>query len=161
MILLPDWFSYHVWGTDKQLAHLSGLPDEVYAQEMQSVFSSMQEVFEHVWVVDALWLKRMQGEESPSIAGKRLPSIETAREEFAVLHEEMMNYITSVENPETVRSFKTMKGIEMENSIEEMIYTVVNHGSYHRGNVTAMHRQLGYVGIPYDYIYYLKDKAKR
>lgn len=161
MILLSDWFSYHVWGTGKQLDHLSELPDRVYTQEMQSVFSSIQEVFEHVWVVDALWLKRMQGEESPSIAGKSLPSIDAARAEFSLLHEKMMNYIRTVENPETVRSFKTMKGIEMENTIEEMIYTVVNHGSYHRGNVTAMHRQLGYAGIPYDYIYYLKDKAEK
>ncbi len=48
-----------------------------------------------------------------------------------------------------------MKGFAMENTVEEMIYTVVNHGSYHRGNVTAMHRQLGYEGVGYDYIYYL------
>ncbi|KIL47113.1 DinB family protein [Jeotgalibacillus campisalis] len=157
MISLQDWFSYHIWGTTRQLTHLSELPENVYTKEIQSVFPTIQAVFEHVWLVDSLWLKRMQGEEKPEVELKTLLTVETAHKEFMVLHQQMMTYITNVEDPSLIRSFQTMKGIHMENSIEEMLYTVVNHGSYHRGNVTAMHRQMGYSGKPYDYIYYLEE----
>ncbi len=37
----------------------------------------------------------------------------------------------------------------------DYIQHMVNHGTYHRGNVTAMLRQLGYAGTPTDYAYYL------
>ncbi|MEK3724277.1 DinB family protein [Paenibacillus sp. FSL H8-0034] len=37
----------------------------------------------------------------------------------------------------------------------ELVQHVVNHGTYHRGNITAMLRQLGHKGVPTDYIFYL------
>ncbi|PPA68884.1 DinB family protein [Jeotgalibacillus proteolyticus] len=156
MISLQDWFSYHIWGTARQLNHLAELPD-IYEKEIESVFPTIRAVFEHVWVVDALWLERMKGLEKPVIEGKKLPGIQEAKLEFAKLHQDMMEFITSTKDPTAVHKFRTMKDIPMENSIEEMVYTVVNHGSYHRGNVTAMHRQLGYEGTPYDYIYFLNE----
>ncbi|MFC0332820.1 DinB family protein [Paenibacillus sepulcri] len=30
--------------------------------------------------------------------------------------------------------------------------TLVNHGTYHRGNITAILRQLGHPGTPTDYV---------
>ncbi|MDG5473285.1 DinB family protein [Jeotgalibacillus sp. ET6] len=157
MISLPDWFSYHIWGTARQLTHLQELPETVWTKQIQSVFPTIQAVFEHVWLVDSSWLKRMQGEEKPGVDPIALPDVETAVQEFNSLHQQMMTYIKNVEDPAVVHTFRTMKGIQMKNSIEEMVYTVVNHGSYHRGNVTAMHRQLGFEGKPYDYIYYLEE----
>jgi uncharacterized damage-inducible protein DinB len=38
---------------------------------------------------------------------------------------------------------------------------VVNHGTYHRGNITAMLRQLGSKGISTDFIFYLYEQEKR
>lgn len=37
----------------------------------------------------------------------------------------------------------------------DYIQHLVNHGTYHRGNVSAMLRQLGHPGTPTDYGYYL------
>ncbi|OAS89436.1 MULTISPECIES: DinB family protein [Metabacillus] len=40
-------------------------------------------------------------------------------------------------------------------SCVELIQHVANHGTYHRGNLTAMLRQLGHQGKPTDYVSYL------
>lgn len=40
---------------------------------------------------------------------------------------------------------------ETELSIAEMIQHIVNHGTYHRGNITAMIHQLGHTSINMDY----------
>ncbi|WP_425464427.1 DinB family protein [Paenibacillus oralis] len=37
----------------------------------------------------------------------------------------------------------------------DFIQHLVNHGTYHRGNVTAMLRQLGHPGTPTDFGFYL------
>ncbi|MEH7531611.1 DinB family protein, partial [Priestia megaterium] len=33
-----------------------------------------------------------------------------------------------------------------------------NHGTYHRGNITAMLRQLGHPGVMTDYVLYLYER---
>jgi uncharacterized damage-inducible protein DinB len=39
----------------------------------------------------------------------------------------------------------------------ELVQHVVNHGTYHRGNIAAMLRQLGHKGVPTDYVFYLYE----
>ncbi|GAA3314557.1 hypothetical protein GCM10020331_007380 [Ectobacillus funiculus] len=43
----------------------------------------------------------------------------------------------------------------LETNLLELVQHVVNHGTYHRGNITAMLRQLGYPGVMTDYVVYL------
>ncbi|WP_313897918.1 DinB family protein [Brevibacillus sp. FSL L8-0520] len=38
---------------------------------------------------------------------------------------------------------------------------VVNHGTYHRGNIAAMLRQQGYAGVPTDYVFYLYELSQQ
>ena len=38
-----------------------------------------------------------------------------------------------------------------ETSLAEMVLQVVNHATYHRGNVTAMLRQMGYASVMTEY----------
>ena len=47
-----------------------------------------------------------------------------------------------------------------ETNLFELVQHVVNHGTYHRGNITAMLRQLGYLGIMTDHIFYLYATKK-
>ncbi len=41
-----------------------------------------------------------------------------------------------------------------ETSLSEMILHVVNHGTYHRGNISAMLHQLGDSSVMTDYAFY-------
>ena len=50
----------------------------------------------------------------------------------------------------------------MKTAAADMILHVVNHGTYHRGNITAMLRQMGYASVPTDYgIYLYINKSKQ
>lgn len=57
-------------------------------------------------------------------------------------------------------SMKHPKLGTLETTYADIILHVVNHGTYHRGNVTAMLRQLGHSGVPTDYMYYLYEREK-
>ncbi|UFJ42599.1 hypothetical protein LOK74_08945 [Brevibacillus humidisoli] len=43
-------------------------------------------------------------------------------------------------------------------SYSEVVQHVVNHGTYHCGNLTAMLRQMGYAGVPTDCEFFLFDQ---
>ncbi|MEY9869279.1 putative damage-inducible protein DinB [Peribacillus sp. B2I2] len=48
----------------------------------------------------------------------------------------------------------------MKTCVAELGPHVVNHGTYHRGNITAMLRQMGYASISTDYGLYLFLKGE-
>ncbi|MEC2456617.1 DinB family protein, partial [Bacillus cereus] len=49
----------------------------------------------------------------------------------------------------------------LETSILELVQHVVNHGTYHRGNITAMIRQLGHSSTMMDFVLYLHMVKKQ
>lgn len=49
----------------------------------------------------------------------------------------------------------------LDTRFSDILQHVVNHGTYHRGNITAMLRQLGYSGIPTDFVFYLFKQQSR
>ena len=54
-------------------------------------------------------------------------------------------------------TFKTMSGEEVSETIEGIVFHVVNHGSFHRGQLVTMLRTLGVTQIPStDLIRYLR-----
>jgi addiction module HigA family antidote len=55
-------YDYHNWANNRFFDHLDTLPDKVYNNEIQSVFSSISEVIAHIYQVDALWLSVMAGD---------------------------------------------------------------------------------------------------
>ncbi|MGQ0439466.1 DinB family protein, partial [Bacillus sp. B-TM1] len=50
---------------------------------------------------------------------------------------------------------------KLETSILELVQHVVNHGTYHRGNITAMIRQLGHSSTMMDFVLYLHMVKKQ
>lgn len=48
----------------------------------------------------------------------------------------------------------------MKTSVSELVPYIVNHGTYHRGNITAMLRQMGYASVSTDYGHYLYLKTR-
>lgn len=59
---------------------------------------------------------------------------------------EQLNQPLQIQNPSS--------GI-MKTTVSELLPHVVNHGTYHRGNITAMLRQAGHASAPTDYGLYL------
>lgn len=54
-------------------------------------------------------------------------------------------------------SYKNLKGESFENEVEPLSYHLVNHGTYHRGQVTTMLRELGVTHLAStDIIFYLR-----
>nr|WP_255679561.1 DinB family protein [Brevibacillus humidisoli] len=57
-----------------------------------------------------------------------------------------------------VTSYRHPRFGELMTSYSEVVQHVVNHGTYHCGNLTAMLRQMGYAGVPTDCEFFLFDQ---
>lgn len=149
-------FAYHQWATAESLNHVQSFGEELYKRQGTNSFASIEETAKHVIGVEKLWLQRMMGNPKPVFENFDVATVDNAVEAFSLLHAEMDLYfasLTEAQWEETI-DFQNMRGNEFSMTRDEMLFTVINHASYHRGQVTSFLRQFGYNGIPLDYLYF-------
>lgn len=159
-------FDYHIWANEKPFQHLNELPAEVLTTEIQSVFPTIKAVITHMIIVDKGWLIAMKGEDFENVKESREDVIKQMAgmnlEELQVLYadvtEEYRAFIDQIDDLAADFALHHPRFPTLPTTRSELVQHVVNHGTYHRGNITAMLRQLGYKGPSTDYIYYLYEK---
>lgn len=154
-----EMYDYHIWANQTMLDRLKELPQDIYHTEIQSVFSSISKVMPHIYVTDCCWFDILAGKsmteaiaaaqqlgeqtESKSIVELKQLFIESSERYQAFFNQqENMEKAIMVDNP--------YAGIR-ETTYAKIVLQVVNHGTYHRGNITAMLRQLGHASIMTEY----------
>lgn len=158
-------YNYHVWANERVFHHLKELPDEVFDQEIKSVFSSIKEVLVHIYQVDAMWLSVMSGEpfsQTMEVIKKiKAKSQDPALEQIIELYSENTDHYKSFfeeqDDLDASIEIEHPRYGKLETTIADLVLHVVNHGTYHRGNITAMIRQQGHAGVPTDYAFYLYE----
>ncbi|MEX2600734.1 MAG: DinB family protein [Balneolaceae bacterium] len=158
-------YHYHKWANDRVFEHLKSLPAELFDNEIKSVFSSIREVFVHMYQVDGMWLSVMAGDElSKTMAvikelneKSKGRDLDETRQLFEELNRQYETFLGEHEDLDKEITIKHPHFGEMSTLVSELVKHVVNHGTYHRGNISAMLRQQGYKGVPTDYIFYLYE----
>jgi uncharacterized damage-inducible protein DinB len=160
-------YNYHRWANSRVFNHLKTLPDEVYAREIESVFSSVEEIIVHIYRTDGMWLSVMSGdtfEETMSVIGQFKEkcadqNLDGMQNLYAGMSDQYEAFLTGQDDPDRRITIEHPEYGKLKTQISELVKHVVNHGTYHRGNITAMLRQQGHTGVPTDYIIYLNEVA--
>lgn len=156
-------FDYHKWANSRVFNHLKELPDEMYDREIKSVFSSIEEVIVHVYQVDGMWLSVMSGDSfektmevitqlKENSSDRDLDGMQSL---YSEINKQYESFFEETEDLDEVISIEHPRYGKLETPISDLVRHVVNHGTYHRGNITAMLRQQGHAGVPTDYVFYL------
>ncbi|BAH41303.1 DinB protein [Brevibacillus brevis NBRC 100599] len=157
-----NMYDFHAWANQTLINRLKELPEGVYEQEVQSVFPTVAKVMEHIYMVDHSWLLILQGmdmqaamdetwRQEKKITGKSLEEVEQL---YAELVEQFRAFLSQEEDLERRIVLDNPYTRVRDTSLAEIIMQVVNHGTYHRGNITAMLRQMGYSSVMTEYALY-------
>ncbi len=84
-----------------------------------------------------------------------LAELETLYEELTTRYQAFLHEQDDLEHTVVV---ETPLGEPLTTSLSGILFHVVNHGTYHRGNITAMLRQLGHASVMQDYVLYMYDE---
>lgn len=158
-------YDYHVWANKRLFERLKELPGDSYDREVQSVFPSIADTIVHIYMTDTIWLGVLQGKGMPEIQAsmiqaqenvkdKRLTTMEMLFDELSNKYEDFFNNERDLDKDVSPEHPKFGR---LETNIGELVHHVVNHGTYHRGNITAMIRQQGFASVPTDYVFYLYE----
>jgi uncharacterized damage-inducible protein DinB len=145
---------YHNWANLKLLDHMMELPAETFTKKLNGTFPSISATFHHIYNIDQQWFKRFNPEALTKTID--LNGIEETKEYFIELHKNMKDFIRNHYDSLQVIQYENSKREVFRNSIDELIRHITNHGTYHRGNISTMIRQLGHEGTYTDYIFFLR-----
>ncbi len=153
---------YNAWANARIVETVRQVDETILFQERKSSFTSIAKTLTHVMDSEQVWLKRLQG-----ISLKQFPStgLTIPRDELINRFEqgsrELLSFVQSKGDHfiHTSIDYTTLKGQPFSDVVEDMLYHVVNHGTYHRGQIVTMLREAGITTLPAtDLILFLRTK---
>jgi len=147
------------WADEIMLAALLKVPSDRAGADTGSSFKSMLDTLTHVYLAELVWFKRIQGE------NKRLADLESPADATALagawteMHKSWLAWAASM-RPEDWPgpfTFRNSAGTEWTMPYWQAALHVVNHGSYHRGQLATMLRQAGIVPPATDLLLYYRS----
>lgn len=143
---LQTMLDYHYWARDRLLAALEPLTPEQYARDLGSSFKSIRETVTHIYAAEWAWHERWQGRSPTALLPPDLfPDLAALRQAWAEHEAKMRTFVANLGEGGTDRiiEYKLLSGHAGASPVWQMLQHVVNHASYHRGQVTTMLRQVG------------------
>jgi uncharacterized damage-inducible protein DinB len=143
---LTTMLEFHYWARDRVLDAAAQLTPEQLTRDMGSSFRSIRDTLVHLLSADNNWLLRWQGTSPTSMLDPyEYPDVPTLRAAWNVQEQRMRAFLAALDDQSVLRAmdYKTLDGRPFRSAFWEMLHHVVNHGTYHRGQVQTMLRQLG------------------
>jgi len=140
---------YHYWARDRVFEAVAPLTLEQFTRDLGNSFKSVRDTLVHTYGAEWIWYQRWTGESPtalPDPAG--FPNLESISAVWIDQEEKIRVFLDGLEPGEIEKVFhyRAMTGQALASLFRHMLQHVVNHATYHRGQVTTMLRQLGAPG---------------
>ena len=143
---LVDLVEYHYWARDRLLAAVAPLTADELTRGVGGSFESVRNTLVHMYGAEWAWMQRWKGESPAGLPGAAtLDSLAAIREAWTALEREVRAYVAGLGEPDLDRvlEYRLFSGQPGSSRIRHMLQHVVNHATYHRGQVVTLLRNLG------------------
>jgi uncharacterized damage-inducible protein DinB len=156
--LLTSYAIYDRWANEQLFNVIVSLTEAQQEQVIKSSFPSIHKTCSHMWDAYRIWWQRLQDDEK--IIGPTVDAnhpIAYVVEQILIQNQQWTDWVSAASEAtlEAELSYKNMKGEPFRQPVKEILLHVSNHGTYHRGQLVTMLREVGVEQIPQtDYIIY-------
>ena len=166
MLALADvqrLFAFHHWATDRAFDALSVVTAEQLDRAWGGSFGTGRALLQHVVGVEQLWCERWNGRsprEIPDFAGTGTGRDFGARWEQIKSNQRRVIDTLTEERLAAPLAYVNLKGIAWTYPMHEIMQHCVNHGTYHRGQITHLLRDLGIPAPQTDWLVFIDQETK-
>jgi len=160
--LLRVLFQYNQWANRRLLDACSALTNEQFTRDLGSSFRSVRDTLVHLYGAEWVWNERIEGRSPSSLhSGSTFPDLASVRAKLEEMDSYYLDYVTRLtpQDLERVIHYKSFAGDAFSNPIWQTLHQLTNHGSYHRGQVVTLLRQLGAKPATTDLIAFYRERA--
>ena len=156
-------FAYTRWATAMTLDSVSPLSPEEFRRPIGGSFGSVQATLAHLYGADWVWLERCHGRSPKALPkAEELASFDLLKTRWNDVQEGQRAFVASLtpDRMEEPLTYVNFVGQTWTYPLGEALLHVANHGTYHRGQVATMLRQLGKSAVSTDYLRWIDAGRK-
>jgi uncharacterized damage-inducible protein DinB len=157
-------YEYNSWANHRSLDSCSVLNSDQFTRDLVSSFHSVRDTLTHILWAEWLWLERWHGRSHSSPQSTApLPDLNSIRTRWAEIERDLTDFVASLTDEDLTRvyEYKTTAGVPQASVAWQMLQHLVNHGTYHRGQIATMLRQLGNKAQSTDMILFYRERASK
>lgn len=141
---------YNTWANQLIITQLTTFPPDIFDKLVGGSFGSIKAIMVHLLESDYLWLNRWKGIPLAEIPAWQFTDVASLEKVWTPMQNEMLDLAGKIQPGEIIK-FITRKGAPYDLAFSDIVAHVSHHGSYHRGQITNMIRDLGQKPVSTDY----------
>jgi len=148
-------YTFNRWANLRFLDALDGLSDEELGRDLKSSFPNVAATLVHLLGAEWIWLERWRGGSPTGFPDAvTMNSVARVRERWDALWADQQAFLEGLADDDLDRplTYRTLAGDEFTQPLGDLLRHVVNHATYHRGQLTTMLRQLGHAAPSTDLV---------
>ena len=143
---LRELFNYNYWARDRQLEACAAVSQEGFVRPMGNSFSSLRDTLAHLVGAEWVWLERWRGRSPTKMpVADEFRDLQAVRERWHAVEQGVRGYLAGLKEEALPcpLNYRNLEGKAWTYPLWRALFHVVNHQTYHRGQVTTLLRQLG------------------
>ena len=160
---LVSLHAYNRWADTRVLEAAGSLSPDAFVKEPVSGWISVRDALVHIAGATWIWSRRLEGETPTARPGAAdYPTVESLSPFFEQGHsafETMLSMIDSTKLAE-VWSYRDIEGVLHQAPLWSVFRHVVNHATYHRGQIASKLKMLGVTPPGTDFILWARDVTR-
>ncbi|SIO49913.1 DinB family protein [Chitinophaga niabensis] len=147
--LTKNYIRYNAWANTTLVNWLRTKEESVLEQEVPSSFPSVRKTLFHILQAQQYWLSIIRRDETPNINWEESKTLEEVFSAIVAQSEEFVAFLDSMSAEQIdEKTMVVSPWFQSDFANFEYIMHVVNHGTYHRGQITTIGRNLGFTDAP-------------
>jgi uncharacterized damage-inducible protein DinB len=155
--------AFNSWANNRIFDALSKLSTEQYMRDMKASHRSIHGTLTHMVSAERIWLSRWLGPtEAVPLNPAEVPTLQMLRSTWETTGYEMAKFLGGMTDKKLQDTFsaKSPKGVVYTHTYWQAFQHVVDHSTYHRGQIITMMRQLGVAPPSTGLIAFYRETAK-
>ena len=155
-------YDYNAWANHRAMDAAAVLTPEQFTKPLGSSFASVRDTLAHIHGAEWIWLERFQGRSPASLPdASQFANLASLRERWLEHEARLLGFVRGLTQADLDRAmeYKTLKFGVYRNPLWQSMQHLVNHGTYHRGQVTTLLRQLDAQPILTDLMHFYRERT--
>jgi uncharacterized damage-inducible protein DinB len=155
-------YDYNTWANQRALDAAATLSAEDFTKPLGSSFSSVRDTLAHIWGAEWLWLERFQGISPASLPEVgQFHDVASLQSRWQEDQQRLYRFVSALmqDDLNRVHEYRTLNFGAYKNPLWQSMLHMVNHGTYHRGQIATMLRQLSAKPLSSDLIHFYRERS--
>lgn len=149
--IILQYAAYHAWANNLLLSLIQSLPQEQQHAELKSSFPSLYKTVLHMLDAESIWWQRLKLQERIERPGETFSGdMATLSTLLQQQNQQWQHWVAGSGEHALQHEFiyYNSRKERFKQPVYQMLLHLFNHGTYHRGQLVTMLRELGVEKIP-------------